>query len=148
MRSAENQDQDTPSGGGSIDPSAGAISSGAGDASKTGQARKVRASALREELSALIDVVGGPALVDVLLERAFELRATDIHLDPQETGLRTRIRVDGMLHDVLKAPPQIGLQMVSRLKLMGNMDIAEKRLPQDGHFSQQRGERRRASSDG
>jgi len=141
MRSAENQD--TPSVGGSIDPSAGATARGAGDRSATGQDHKIRAGALREELSALIEVVGGPALVDVLVERAFELRATDIHLDPQETGLRTRIRVDGMLHDVLNAPPQVGLQMVSRLKLMGNMDIAEKRLPQDGHFSQQRGERRR-----
>jgi type II secretory ATPase GspE/PulE/Tfp pilus assembly ATPase PilB-like protein len=138
MQSAENQETRSPA---SVPAQAsGTLSAGSESA---GQQRKIRAGALREELAALIDVVGGPALVDVLLERAFELRATDIHLDPQETGLRTRIRVDGMLHDVLQAPTQVGMQMVSRLKLMANMDIAEKRLPQDGHFAQRRGDRRR-----
>jgi type II secretory ATPase GspE/PulE/Tfp pilus assembly ATPase PilB-like protein len=133
MQSAENQK--TSSVGSATQPS--------GTAASTEHEPRIRAGALREELASLIDVVGGAALVDVLLERAFELRGTDIHLDPQEAGLRTRIRVDGMLHDVLQTPPQVGIQMVSRLKLMANMDIAEKRLPQDGHFTQRRGDRRR-----
>jgi type II secretory ATPase GspE/PulE/Tfp pilus assembly ATPase PilB-like protein len=102
----------------------------------TAQKMDARQRALQEELRELIDVVGPAQIVDMILERAFQIRATDIHLDPNEDGLRVRLRVDGMLHDILQVPPSISLQMVSRAKLLAGMNIAEKRLSQDGHISQ------------
>lgn len=99
------------------------------------RAGEVRQKALQEELKELVDVVGPGPLVDLLLERAFQLRATDVHLDPNENGLRVRLRVDGMLHDVLHLPIEMTSHVVSRLKLMANMDITERRFAQDGHIS-------------
>ena len=95
----------------------------------------VRQKALQEELAQLVDVVGPGPLVDLLLERAFQLEATDIHFDPTEDGLRIRLRVDGLLHDVLKLPPEMTSHVVSRIKLMANMNITERRFAQDGHIS-------------
>ena len=100
---------------------------------QTGHA--VRQKALQQELSELLGVVGPAPLVDLLLERAFELQATDIHLDPSERGLRIRLRVDGLLHDVLSMPREMLAQVVSRVKLMANMDITERRVSQDGHIA-------------
>jgi len=94
-----------------------------------------RQRALQEELRELVDLVGPAPLVDLLLERAFQLRATDIHLDPTRGGLRVRLRVDGMLHDVLLLPPEMMSQVVSRVKLMSGMDITERRIAQDGHIT-------------
>ena len=94
-----------------------------------------RQNALRAELSQLQDVVGPGPLVDLLLERAFELQATDIHLDPTSDGLRVRLRVDGLLHDVVKLPPSMTSHVVSRVKLMANMNLTERRLAQDGRIS-------------
>ena len=96
---------------------------------------EVRQKALQEELRELIDVVGPAPLVDLLLERAFQLNATDIHIDPNEQGLRVRLRVDGMLHDVMQLPQKLTAQVISRLKLMAGMDITERRAAQDGHIS-------------
>ena len=94
-----------------------------------------REIALQEELRELIDVVGPAPLVDLLLERAFQIGATDIHFDPTPSGLRVRLRVDGLLHDVVQLPPTMMSQVISRLKLMGDMNITERRLAQDGHIS-------------
>lgn len=94
-----------------------------------------RQKALQEELRELVDVVGPAPLADLLLERAFQLHATDIHLDPTPGGLRIRLRVDGVLHDVLSLPPEMMPNVISRVKLMAGMDITEKRVPQDGHIS-------------
>jgi len=98
---------------------------------------EIRQQALREELRELLDVVGPAQIVDLLLERAFQLHTTDIHLDPAEAGLRVRVRVDGMLHDVLQVPAELSPQMISRVKIMAGMNITEKRLAQDGHISRQ-----------
>jgi len=97
--------------------------------------RDVRQKALQQELGELVDVVGPGPLVDLLLERAFQLNATDIHFDPDDQGIRIRLRVDGLLHSILHVPASQAAQMVSRMKLMAGMDITEKRLPQDGHIS-------------
>lgn len=99
---------------------------------ETGQ---VRQQALQQELQGLVDVVGPGPLVDLLLERAFELGGTDIHFDPREDGLYIRLRVDGILHDILKLENESTSQVVSRLKLMAGMDITERRFAQDGHIS-------------
>lgn len=96
---------------------------------------QVRQKALQEELKGLVDLVGPAPLVDLLLERAFQLDATDIHLDPTVDGLRIRLRVDGLLHDVVNLPKALTANVVSRLKLMADMDITEKRVSQDGHIS-------------
>jgi type II secretory ATPase GspE/PulE/Tfp pilus assembly ATPase PilB-like protein len=94
-----------------------------------------RQKALQEELRQLVDVVGPGPMVDLLLERAFQLNATDIHLDPTENGLRVRLRVDGMLHDVVELPGELTSPVISRMKLMADMDITERRMAQDGHIS-------------
>lgn len=97
---------------------------------------EIRQKALQEELRELADVVGPASLVDLLLERAFQLNATDVHLDPTESGLRVRLRVDGMLHEIVEFPEHLTTQIISRLKLLGGMDITERRLAQDGHITQ------------
>ncbi len=104
-------------------------------ASNAARSDHVRQKALKEELSQLVDVVGPGPLVDLLLERAFQLEATDIHFDPTTEGLRIRLRVDGLLHDVLKLPAELTSHVVSRIKLMANMNITERRFAQDGHIS-------------
>jgi len=100
-----------------------------------GEKVEIRQKALQEELKGLIDVVGPGPLVDLLLERAFQLKATDIHLDPKPNGLRVRLRVDGLLHDVLELPVEMMSQVISRIKLMAGMDITERRIAQDGHIA-------------
>jgi len=96
-----------------------------------------RQRALQNELVSLMGVVSPASMVDLLLERAFEIGATDIHFDPREDGLHIRLRVDGMLHDILQLTPDLVSHVISRLKLMAGMDITEKRLAQDGHISKE-----------
>ncbi|WPO99744.1 ATPase, T2SS/T4P/T4SS family [Pseudomonas sp. HR96] len=74
------------------------------------------------------------SLVDWLLQHAFEQRASDIHLEPRREQGRVRFRIDGQLHDVQQFQPTILAAMVSRLKSLGRMNIAEKRRPQDGRI--------------
>lgn len=93
-----------------------------------------RQKALRAELAELADVVGPAPLVDLLLQRAFELNATDVHLDPVAEGLRIRLRVDGLLHDVAKLPEALRQNVISRIKLLANMDLTERRHSHDGHI--------------
>lgn len=75
------------------------------------------------------------ALTDAILTGGLHARATDIHLESQERGLRVRYRIDGMLHDVMNILPSTGLGVISRLKVMSGLDIVERRRPQDGHLS-------------
>lgn len=74
-------------------------------------------------------------LVSTILEGAANSGATDIHLDPQEPEMRVRYRIDGVLHDVMSIPPEIETAVVSRVKILCDMDITETRHPQDGHIS-------------
>ena len=74
-------------------------------------------------------------LVDRIIELAIERRATDIHFDPHGEQLRVRVRIDGMLHDLLTVSATVATEMVSRLKVLGGIDIIEHRHPQDGHFT-------------
>lgn len=93
------------------------------------------ALSLRAELAQQAQQLSAVELVNHLLDRAFEQRATDVHLDPREDGLHVRLRLDGVLHDVLTLESPLAAQVVSRIKLMAGMDITEKRLAQDGHIS-------------
>lgn len=72
--------------------------------------------------------------IDCLLENAYKLQASDIHLEPQEKYLQIRYRIDGKLILIYKASNKISNFLISFLKLISNLDIAEKRLPQDGKF--------------
>ncbi len=72
-------------------------------------------------------------LVNLIITRAIRDRASDIHIEPQEKDLRVRYRIDGVLHEVMKSPKSIQPAILSRFKIMANMDVAERRKPQDGH---------------
>ena len=78
---------------------------------------------------------GAPTIrfVNSLIERAFTERASDIHLEPQEGEMVVRMRIDGLLRRVLTVPAELQSTVISRLKIMGGMDIAERKVPQDGH---------------
>ena len=73
--------------------------------------------------------------VDLLIAQAVRDRASDIHFEPQEGRLRVRYRIDGILHDVQTIPLGMHPALVSRLKVLAGMNIAERRRPQDGQFS-------------
>ena len=73
--------------------------------------------------------------LDLLIAQAVRDRASDIHLEPQERNLRVRYRIDGILHEVQILPLSVHPPLVSRLKVMAGMSIAERRRPQDGQFS-------------
>ncbi|QVM91227.1 type II/IV secretion system protein [Pseudomonas entomophila] len=73
-------------------------------------------------------------IVDWMLQYAIEQRASDIHLEPRREQGRLRLRIDGLLHQVYSFPANVTLAMVSRLKHLGRMNVAEKRRPQDGRL--------------
>ncbi len=73
-------------------------------------------------------------LVDMILSQAARDRASDIHIDPGEGELKIRFRIDGVLYDIPPPPQYLHPFIISRLKVMGSMNIAESRVPQDGHF--------------
>ncbi len=73
-------------------------------------------------------------LTDLILRQAIKQRASDIHIEPLQNALSIRYRIDGVLHDVPPPDSHMLLPLVSRVKILSKMDIAEKRLPQDGSF--------------
>ncbi|WP_296666857.1 ATPase, T2SS/T4P/T4SS family [Demequina sp.] len=73
--------------------------------------------------------------VNLLISQAIQDRASDIHIEPAETDLRVRYRIDGVLHEMQRAPKVITGGVISRLKIMSEIDIAERRKPQDGRMS-------------
>jgi general secretion pathway protein E len=92
----------------------------------------------------LLDVVNRPPvirLVNDILFRALQLRASDIHVHPYESKIQIRYRIDGILYDTLSLNRNVLPLVVSRIKVMAGMDIAERRLPQDGRCSVRLGQR-------
>jgi general secretion pathway protein E/type IV pilus assembly protein PilB len=73
-------------------------------------------------------------LVGLIIMEAYRNRASDIHIEPLEKRLRVRYRIDGVLHEVDNPPKRLQAAIISRLKIMSNMSIAEKRVPQDGRI--------------
>jgi|TARA_Y100000589_G_scaffold84642_3_gene78606 general secretion pathway protein E len=73
-------------------------------------------------------------IVDWLLQYAFDQRASDIHLEPRREHGNIRFRIDGVLHDVYELPAPVMAAVTSRIKILGRMDVAEKRRPQDGRL--------------
>jgi len=88
--------------------------------------------ALVAELEELLSIVEPASVANVLLQRAFDHGATDIHLDPTTLGTRIRFRVDGVLQDILPIPADKAAILMSRIRVMAGMDITDRRLPRDG----------------
>ena len=79
-------------------------------------------------------------LVNLFITRAVESRASDIHIEPFEDELKVRYRIDGVLHDIESTPKRLQAAIVSRIKIMAKLNIAERRLPQDGRIRLKVGE--------
>ena len=76
-------------------------------------------------------------LVNLLITQAVNDRASDIHIEPEEHGVRVRYRIGGVLHEVMRPPKAVQAGMTSRLKIMAEINIAERRIPQDGRITVQ-----------
>ncbi len=87
-----------------------------------------------EDLKKLADNVPIIRIVDTLLKHAILQNASDIHIEPQETELLIRYRIDGLLHDAMILPKNMASSVAARLKVLSNLKLDEKRLPQDGRF--------------
>jgi len=91
-----------------------------------------------DDLSAIKEVVEDAPIVkfvNLLITQAIQDRASDIHLEPTERDLRVRFRIDGVLHEIMRSPKNIQSGVISRLKIMADINIAERRVPQDGRLS-------------
>jgi type IV pilus assembly protein PilB len=73
-------------------------------------------------------------LLDTILREAIRNEATDIHIEPMQNAVRIRFRIDGILHEVLRLPKWLSAPLIARVKILGDMDVAEKRVPQDGRM--------------
>lgn len=87
-----------------------------------------------KEVVTVTDAGDKPAvrLANLIIGQAVHSLASDVHIEPMERRLRVRFRIDGVLHEVMHPPKHLHLPLVSRIKVMANMDIAERRIPQDG----------------
>lgn len=108
-----------------------------------GKIETMQVTVLKEEekekadISAITESEEAPviALVNLVILRAVKEKASDIHIEPfGEDILKVRYRIDGILHDVMSLPRNLQLAVISRIKIMSDLDIAEKRLPQDGRI--------------
>ena len=93
-------------------------------------------SAVEETGDLLDDTSDAPIikLVNLMLSQAVKARASDIHIEPYQNRIKVRYRVDGILYDILSPPKHIQSTLISRIKIMARLNIAEKRLPQDGRI--------------
>jgi type IV pilus assembly protein PilB len=101
------------------------------------EVREVVEESAEESLAATMELAAGSPIVRLanwLLARAVELRASDIHIEPQEKSVGVRVRVDGLLQDLERLPKWTQGALISRIKILSNLDISEKRVPQDGRY--------------
>jgi type IV pilus assembly protein PilB len=102
------------------------------EVSDTGAVEEIENSNFNKPEPECVPAVG---FVNSIIEQAVRDRASDIHLEPGEKGLCIRFRIDGILRKITKLPIEALNPVVSRIKIMSGLDIAKKRLPQDGHFN-------------
>jgi len=88
-----------------------------------------------DEMTAAVEEAPIVRLVNLLITQAVADRASDIHVEPTEKDVRIRYRIDGVLHEVMRSPKNIQNGLISRLKVMADINIAERRIPQDGRVS-------------
>jgi general secretion pathway protein E len=100
-------------------------------------------SAMQEAGDLLDDTSDAPIikLVNVMLSQAVKDKASDIHIEPTQKGLKIRYRLDGILYDMISPQKQIQAALISRIKVMADMNIAEKRLPQEGRIERRIGDK-------
>ena len=101
-------------------------------------------SPVLEEDKASSDIIAKTPIaesLDLIIEQAIRDRASDVHIEPHENRLRIRYRIDGILHDMNYLPLSAHAELVSRVKVLAEMNIAQQRLPQDGQFSIRIGDR-------
>ncbi len=87
-----------------------------------------------DRLREMVDEAPVVKLVNVILDQAIREGASDIHIEPHRHGLHVRYRIDGVLHDVMSPPKNLKAALTSRIKIVANLDIAERRRPQDGRI--------------
>jgi type IV pilus assembly protein PilB len=103
---------------------------------RSAQSSQDRAPA--DDLARMTSVVEDAPIVkyvNLLISQAITDGASDIHIEPGEDDMRVRYRIDGVLHDIMRSPPSIQSAVISRIKIMAELDIAERRRPQDGRLS-------------
>jgi type IV pilus assembly protein PilB len=93
------------------------------------------ASVTTRDLERMVEDAPVVRLVDSIIQGAVTGSASDIHVEPREHGVRVRYRVDGILYDMMQIPKRLQPAVISRIKIMAGMNIAERRLPQDGRIS-------------
>ncbi len=100
-------------------------------------ARTATSRAVPEPLMTPDSIAQAPIVraIEMLIEQAIKDRASDIHIEPQEDEVRVRYRIDGILHPAVSLPLGVHAALVSRIKVLAGMNIAERRRPQDGQFS-------------
>ena len=105
------------------------------DLGAVGASMRVEDNAGVSNLTSVSD--DGPLVryVNSLIEQAIQSRASDLHLEPSENEMRVRFRIDGVLHEIDKVPNNVQSALISRLKIMSNVDITERRLPQNGRIT-------------
>ncbi len=114
---------------------AGEAEQGQNEDSERDQANAAATTAVQTQAEDLLNIANkAPAikLVNKILFEAVHRRASDIHVEPYESEVKVRFRIDGVLHNVMNLPKQQASSLLSRLKIMANLNIAEHRLPQDG----------------
>lgn len=94
----------------------------------------VEEQAEKEREEAILGDAPGVKLANMILEQAVKQRASDVHLEPREDDLRVRYRIDGIMRDVMVVPRHLRGDVNSRIKIMANLDITERRRPQDGRL--------------
>jgi general secretion pathway protein E len=108
-----------------------------GDSPQAGAAREIEGAVDEEDVAHLRDMASEVPvirLVNQMLVRALESRASDVHIEPFENQLKVRYRIDGILHEMEPPPRQLKSAVISRLKILAQLNIAERRLPQDGRI--------------
>lgn len=111
--------------------------SGSSDSPGPAAAREIEGIVDEEDVAHLRDMASEVPvirLVNQMLVRALESRASDVHIEPFENQLKVRYRIDGILHEVEPPPRQLRAAVISRLKILAQLNIAERRLPQDGRI--------------
>ncbi len=108
------------------------------DADAEVKVREEEPEEVQSNVADLRDLAGGAPvvrLVNALIARAIAERASDIHIEPEAGRVRVRLRVDGILHEVMTVPKDLQSPVISRIKVMAGMDVAERRAPQDGRIT-------------
>lgn len=139
-------------GGGNGTPEAAAAQAGGaplaqanvrGDISQAiAEAGAARGVELEDDAAAVAQVAEQAPIIrlaNALIQQAITDRASDIHVEPQQRGVRVRYRVDGVLHEAMTVPKNLQAPLISRYKIMADMNIAERRLPQDGRIEIRQG---------